>query len=75
MPLVLDVIKAKTRKSWYHIFGRDNVTCLDIEKQPPSLQPFRPDEQEIIRWRRTPDSETLSKMKLNYGENKAKFSL
>jgi hypothetical protein len=71
------IIKAKTKKSWFTIFGADNdVTKLDIEKGPPSFQPpFRQDEQEIIRYRKAPDSEMLSKMKLKMGENKAKFTL
>lgn len=30
--LVDEVIRAKTKKSWFTIFGRDNVTKLDIEK-------------------------------------------
>lgn len=30
--LVAEVIRAKNKKSWFPIFGRDNVTKLDIEK-------------------------------------------
>jgi hypothetical protein len=30
--LVDGVIKAKTKRGWFDIFGRDNVTKLDIEK-------------------------------------------
>jgi hypothetical protein len=55
--LVDGVIKAKTKRGWFDIFGRDNVTKLDIEKEPPLIQPpIRNDEQEIIRYRKTPDT-------------------
>lgn len=30
--LVDEVMRAKNKKSWFPIFGRDNVTKLDIEK-------------------------------------------
>lgn len=71
------IIKAKSKKSWLvTLFDRTNVTKLDIEKEPPLMQPpSKPDEQEIIRYRKAPDSEMLSKMKLRPGENKAKFTL
>ena len=42
--LVDEVIKAKNKKSWFQIFGRDNVPKLDIEKEPPAIPPAsRPD--------------------------------
>lgn len=35
------MIKAKFKKSWFTIFGRDNVTKLDIEeKAPPRVPPL-----------------------------------
>lgn len=37
--LVDEVIKAKNKKAWYQIFASNNVTKLDIEKEPPSIQP------------------------------------
>jgi hypothetical protein len=62
------VIRAKNKKSWFPIFGRDNVTKLDIEKEPPLIQPrSKFDEQEIVRYRKTPDSEILEKMRLRVG--------
>ena len=54
-----DVIKEKekSKSRWFGIFGRDTVTKLDIEKEPPLIQaPMKNDEQEIIRYRKTPDS-------------------
>lgn len=78
--LVDEVIRAKNKKSWFPIFNRDNVTKLDIEKEPPSTSAFpapptRLDDQEIIRYRKTPDHELLSRMRLRPGENQAKFVL
>ena len=77
--LINSIIEAKSKKSWYQIFGGDkgNVTKLDIEeKDAPTFQlPNKLEETEIIRYRKVPDSEMLSKMKLKMGENKAKFTL
>jgi hypothetical protein len=71
-----DLIKAKIKKSWFTIFGRDNVTKLDIEEKTPMVPPLnRPEETEIIRYRKVPDSDMLAKMKLKMGENKARFVL
>ena len=71
------IIKAKTKKNWFQIFNRDNVTKLNIEeKVAPTLQtPMRLEESEIIRYRKAPDSGMLEKMKLKMGENKARFTL
>jgi len=68
----VDSVISKTKKSWLpQIFGSDkvNVTKLDIEeKGGPVLQlPTRLEETEIIRYRKVPDSEMLSKMKLKMG--------
>lgn len=64
-----NMIKAKFKKSWFTIFGRDNVTKLDIqEKAPPRVPPLiRAEEQEVIRYRKVPDSEMLARMNLKMG--------
>lgn len=71
-----DLIKTKYKKSWFTIFNRDNVTKLDIEEKTPLVPPLsRPEEQEIIKYRKAPDSEMLEKMNLKMGENRARFVL
>ena len=45
---LVDVIKEKekSKSRWFGIFGRDTVTKLDIEKEPPLIQaPMKNDEQ------------------------------
>ena len=64
-----EVIQAKTKKSWYQIFGRDNVTKLDIEESGPSNLKLssKLEDTEIVRYRKAPDSEMLKKMGLKMG--------
>ena len=36
-----ELVKAKNKKSWYSLFGSNNVTKLDIEeREQPSLRPL-----------------------------------
>lgn len=70
-----ELIKTKYKKSWFP-FSRDNVTKLDIEEKIPRVPPLaRPEEQEIIKYRKAPDSEMLEKMNLKMGENRARVVL
>jgi hypothetical protein len=74
--LINSIIEAKSKKSWYQIFGRDNLAKLDIEeKDAPLPLSSRVEETEIVRYRKTPDSGMLSRLGLRMGENRAKFSL